>query len=245
MEPILSIITVVRNDIGGLRRTAGAVLPALESNHLIEWIVWDGGSDFDTIAFANTGLAGVGYLKGTDSGIYDAMNKATRKAVGEWVMYLNAGDSIDIAGMSILLGVLCRSHSDVVQFAARLVMRSGCYIKRPRPAFPYIWHGVTANHQAIVFRRSVLGEAVYDVGYKICGDYALLARLYVDGCVFECNDFLLTDFEVGGLSYQKGNVLRREAWNVQRRILGLPLAWCLISRLIHLARKYLTSRHMR
>ena len=87
----LSVITVVRNDLAGLIRTAESIA---EQSIDVEWIVIDGASS-DGSAEAEKGLAyeASEFLSEPDAGIYDAMNKGLQRATGAWIQFLNAGDT--------------------------------------------------------------------------------------------------------------------------------------------------------
>lgn len=94
MAPILTLITVTRNDLDGLRRTLQSA--ALQRGELLEHIVVDGASTDGTVEF----LASIDdgavtrYVSRPDRGIYHAMNRGLSMATGEWVLFLNSGDTL-------------------------------------------------------------------------------------------------------------------------------------------------------
>ena len=90
-QPKISIITVVLNAAGELKRTAHSVL-GQEYPHL-EFIVIDGGSTDGTLEVTKTLGKNIDHwTSGPDQGIYDAMNKGLAIATGEWINFMNAGD---------------------------------------------------------------------------------------------------------------------------------------------------------
>lgn len=92
-KPLISIVTVVLNARTDLQQTAASV--AEQGLYSVEHIVIDGGSTDGTVTY----LSGVNWShlvwkSERDDGIYDAMNKGLELASGDWVLFLNAGDTL-------------------------------------------------------------------------------------------------------------------------------------------------------
>jgi glycosyltransferase involved in cell wall biosynthesis len=88
----LSIITVVFNGKTYLKETIQTVKAQTYTD--IEYIVIDGGSTDGTIDIIKSNLDRIDYwISEPDKGLYDAMNKGIKKATGNWVCFLNAGDT--------------------------------------------------------------------------------------------------------------------------------------------------------
>ena len=61
----------------------------------VEYIVIDGASTDRTVELIKQYEAGISYwVSEPDQGLYDAMNKGLRKATGDYVWFLNAGDTL-------------------------------------------------------------------------------------------------------------------------------------------------------
>ena len=87
----VSIITICYNCASDLERTIKSVLTQTYSN--IEYIIVDGGSTDQTPQALNKYKDSIEcIISEPDDGIYDALNKGVRKATGEWILCLNAGD---------------------------------------------------------------------------------------------------------------------------------------------------------
>ena len=72
----LSIITITRNDLDGLRRTALSV--SSQSFRDYEWIVIDGASTDGTVEYLQSMQPQPSaWVSEPDGGVYDAMNKGT------------------------------------------------------------------------------------------------------------------------------------------------------------------------
>ena len=87
----LSIITINFNDAKGLEKTIQSVINQTYKD--FEYIVVDGAStdgSVDVIKKYSNKLTH--WVSEPDTGIYNAMNKGTRMASGEYCLYLNSGD---------------------------------------------------------------------------------------------------------------------------------------------------------
>jgi hypothetical protein len=87
----ISVVTVVLNDLAGLKRTWASVKSQTEQS--IEWIVVDGGSADGTDKWLASTLDSADHWRSAvDRGIYDAMNWGLQESNGRLVHFLNAGD---------------------------------------------------------------------------------------------------------------------------------------------------------
>lgn len=89
----LSIITINLNNYDGLKRTMQSVVG--QSFRDFEWIVVDGGStDGSKELLEEYSESITKWISEPDKGIYNAMNKGIRMAEGEYLLFLNSGDSL-------------------------------------------------------------------------------------------------------------------------------------------------------
>lgn len=90
--PKISVITVVRNDVAHIEQTMLSVLNQTYTN--IEYIVIDGGSTDGTVDIIRKYVDRLAYwVSEPDGGIYPAMNKGLEHVTGEWVNFMNSGDT--------------------------------------------------------------------------------------------------------------------------------------------------------
>ena len=88
----LSIITVNFNDSEGLERTIRSVIS--QTFRDFEFIVIDGGSTDGSVNVIKKYENHINYwVSEHDGGIYAGMNKGLRQAKGEFVNFMNGGDS--------------------------------------------------------------------------------------------------------------------------------------------------------
>jgi len=87
----LSIITINKNNAAGLEKTIQSVVCQTYSD--FEYIVIDGASVDGSLEIIKKYADKINYwVSETDTGIYNAMNKGIRQAIGEYCLFLNSGD---------------------------------------------------------------------------------------------------------------------------------------------------------
>ena len=92
--PTFSIITVTYNAGAVLEDTIQSVSVIAQTYHHVEYIIVDGASKDNTLAIVaryRNRIARV--VSEPDRGLYDAMNKGIALATGDYLCFLNAGDS--------------------------------------------------------------------------------------------------------------------------------------------------------
>lgn len=201
----VSIITVCYNAEKTIRDTIESVL--MQTYTDFEYIIQDGLSKDQTMEiveeyapkFAQKGIP-YRYESCKDAGIYNAMNKATQKANGEWCEYMNADDSFysesvlqEIFGTesyeeySAVFGGYCR-HDERNSY----VFQSEEIDILPRK-MPFV-------HQTIFVRTDVFKKYKYDESYKLCADYDVFFRMYADGHQFKRVDVIVANYSISGIS---------------------------------------------
>ncbi|MCR5513368.1 MAG: glycosyltransferase, partial [Prevotella sp.] len=92
----VSVITITYNAARTLQRTLDSV--ACQTYADIEHLIIDGASKDDTLQIAERyqqqSHHTVVIQSEPDKGLYDAMNKGLQKATGDYLVFLNAGDTL-------------------------------------------------------------------------------------------------------------------------------------------------------
>lgn len=219
-QPLVSIITVVRNDPDGLLRTMTSVAPY--KNERLEYIVVDGAStDGETLRIAEERHDLIDILhSGPDNGIYDAMNKGIDRAHGVYVLFLNAGDELNADLVAI--ADEAPEKSVIIYGKTTMINPDGTfdYIKgkRLKNARRFL-KGMPLCHQAILYRRDVMGH--YDLDFKVMSDrvltYELLRKYGLKRACFV--DVIIATYYQGGTSGTYGDeFLAAEAAKFFRRV---------------------------
>jgi putative colanic acid biosynthesis glycosyltransferase len=247
-QPFFSIITVVRNNIEGLKRTKSTV--ESQTCKSWEWIIIDGNSDDGTGQFA-LGCIGtkIKAVSEKDRGIYDAMNKGLCAASGAYVIFLNGGDLF--ANETVLGAVkddLEREPVDVL-FGGSSMHFGIVVLPRPARHPSYIWHGQPGLHQATFFNRVLHQRIPYDISYRICGDYDVLTRMWAAKLRFRSSSTIVSvnEFVAQATSGRNKIALMKEAIRAQRHNLRLPFMTIMASLVLRVAKsgaaKALTITH--
>ncbi len=90
-HPLISVITVVYNDVITIEETILSVINQNYEN--IEYIVIDGKSDDGSTEIIKKYEHSIKYwISEEDKGVYDAMNKGIDVAKGDLITFMNSGD---------------------------------------------------------------------------------------------------------------------------------------------------------
>ena len=209
----LSIVTVHLNDFPGLERTLNSLSYVMSAAD-IEWIVIDGGSKLTrehSDIFRQVISLATQSVSGPDKGIYDAMNKGTKLASGDYIMYLNAGDELHQDFDHGLLSRLVETAPPGMVWGHCMERyENGATIQIKTRSSSWAWYCMPVYHPAIFFRREMLGEDPYDTSFIIAADYDLVCRLLTSGARVVMLDSEVSIFHRGGISLTRGEVTGEE-----------------------------------
>jgi putative colanic acid biosynthesis glycosyltransferase len=226
-QRLLSLITVNLNDARGLNATAESVARQTYQAH--EWLVVDGGSTDSSRDVLRTFEPLIDdWSSEPDQGVYDAMNRGLRRARGQYVMFLNAGDRLadDRALERIVQALLDRPGIDLLFGGTILDLPTGRQVYRaPRAPQARLRFGLPAYHQATIARRAVHLTAPFDLDLKISADYGAIATMMERGAQTARLDrpFVIRDCGPHNLSERETGIRLRDFVRVQREI--LERAW--------------------
>ncbi len=172
MIPKLSIITINFNNLTGLKKTMQSVLSQTFSDY--EYIIIDGGSTDGSETYIKKHANKLGYwISEPDKGIYHAMNKGIIHASGEFVLFLNSGDTL-YNSTSLHKAVDRELVCDFVYFDVQFSDIECEYLHHYPDilTFKYFLQ-YSLPHQATFIRRRIFYEVgFYDESLKICADWA-------------------------------------------------------------------------
>lgn len=223
----LSIITVHYQDYSGLKTTLESVLPKLNQAE-VEWIVVDGGSIAvsanDQEIMATVEQHAHTFVSESDSGIYDAMNKGMRLALGEYVLFLNAGDKIlaEFSPLS-LKTTIGHSRPDMIWGRVQFEYPDGSLGVRKLRGPKWLVYGMPVCHQSVLFLRYSFSEMDYNIRYEIAADYELLARAVHAGAEVYLVQDIISEYAKGGVSQQSRKLSLREEGSIRVDHFGMPV----------------------
>ena len=220
--PLLSVVTVVRNDRVGF----DATLTSLAAQTALpgELIVIDGSDDRASIpaALVDAPTLSAVYSWHEPRGVYAAMNTALAQVTGDYVYFLNAGDTL--AGDDVVERLQVALSDSVPVWAmgrVEFLAANGSVLPQPQWSYPVerahlFARGVFPPHQGVVVRTSALRtHGGFDTSYRVAADYASILRLARIGDPLEL-DFTLARFTVGGLSTTAWQLGLREFHRARR-----------------------------
>ncbi|WP_029011711.1 glycosyltransferase [Niveispirillum irakense] len=221
--PLISIITVVRNDAAGLAATKASITAQGPVDY--EWLVADGGSDDDTLSVLDQPGPRPDWLDSRpDGGPFAGMDRAMRQARGTYLLFLNAGDRL--AGPGVLAALI--PHMTGVGAADILYGDSiedpGDGKPRCKPARHWRWafYGMPAHHCAILYRRTLLAGLCFDQGYRIAGDYAVTLDALRRAQRIVQLSVIIAAFAPGGLSRRHATLGREEQKRIREIHFSFP-----------------------
>ncbi len=181
MAPLFSIITVTYNAAETLPATLKSVKE--QSCDLFEHIIMDGVSTDRTLKIAiDAGIPQSRIVSSPDKGIYDAMNKALDIAKGDYLIFLNAGDSFHSPDTLALLAkeIVDNDYPGIVYGQTNLVDSRRRFIAPRHLTAPETLtldsfkEGMVVCHQAFIVNRKLAQP--YDLRFRYSADYEWCIR---------------------------------------------------------------------
>jgi glycosyltransferase involved in cell wall biosynthesis len=208
--PLVTVITVVRNDAGHIAETILSVLHQTYSN--LELIVVDGGSMDGTLDIIKRQEHSIDlWISGTDSGIYDAMNKALDLANGRHIHFLNSGDHYSTQRvLEVVTGTFGEKRKRWLHANVLMIDKKGGkgWIRYSDVSrYYYLFKGIP--QQAFFFEKSLFSEyGQFNLDFRIVADLDFLLRVMLDhGIPGAYLNMPVVIFDTGGVS---GNMKRKE-----------------------------------
>ncbi len=244
MNPLFSIITVAYN----AQETIPATLKSVQGQDckLYEYIVIDGASSDNTVDIVRqSGVENMKLISEPDKGIYDAMNKGLGIASGDYVIFLNAGDSFHSTNtlQTIADAIMDNDYPGIVYGQTQLVD-----IRRKRVGDRHLTapevltldsfkDGMVVCHQAFVVLRKLIDN--YDTRYKFSADYEWCIRCLQRSHRNQYIDRILIDYLSEGVTTANMRASLMERFHIMCYYYGiLPT----IVRHIGFLRRYLKRR---
>ena len=208
MSPKVTVVTVTYNAADCVEMTLKSVIAQTYSN--LEYIVVDGNSTDSTMKIVERYRERINtIISEPDTGIYDAMNKGTRLATGEWIIFMNAGDVFD--NPNVLQNIFTREMEENCSLIFGAVTEYSLLlrVKHVYPAhiastgdapFPYREH-IPCSHQATFYRTKLLKQHPYrNEEFKISADWASMADILDLKLPYHVVDEKIAWYQGGGIS---------------------------------------------
>lgn len=197
-NPKFSIITVCKNE-KKLEKTCKSVCS--QTFRDFEWIVIDGGSNKETLEIFEKYKSKINYfVSEEDAGIYNAMNKGIKASSGDYLIFMNAGDTF--YSPFVLQNVVNEEILSDVVYGDTFKTDTGKVKVHPDNLTSNFWIGDTINHQAVFIKRKIYElYGGYDESLKIAADSKkLIELLYIKKLSYEHINHIIAKYDSTGLS---------------------------------------------
>lgn len=197
----LSIITICYNQ-PDIEETCESIVNQTFQD--FEWIIIDGGSTDGTLKQLEKYKNRINILiSEKDNGRYNAMNKGIKLAKGEWLNFMNGGDSFKDS--NTLERIFSKNYDKKVLYGfMNLIKINGEELIHKYPenvdkAF-FLNHGI--NHQASFIKRELFKEfGLYEENYNSIADWVKWVCFSVNGIKFQLIPEVIANFKQDGVTF--------------------------------------------
>ena len=236
----ISIVTITFNAQRTLQRTLDSV--RCQTYPHIEHLIIDGASKDDTVRIAEQykqeSPHEVIIQSEPDKGLYDAMNKGLKKATGDYIVFLNAGDSLYAADtIETVVNAACPQPSAISPQPPAVIYGDTAttdsegrflHLRRHRPPKTLTWRsfrqGMLVCHQAFYARLDVAKNIPYDLHYRHSADVDWCIRVMKEAerqqLPLVNTHTILANFEEGGNTTQNHRASLKERFYVMAHHYG-------------------------
>ena len=224
--PTISFVTVCYQAKEQIERTIASVLE--QSYDKIEYIIIDGCSTDgtrDIIARYADKIAC--FISEPDNGLYDAMNKAIAKATGDYLWFLNAGDTLYTADTVREMANRCFANAnmpDIIYGETALTDKEGGFLRMRRLKAPatLTWRsfksGMLVSHQSFIVKRKI--APMYNLRYRYSADYDWAIRGMKKAKTICNSQLTLCNYLEEGLTSQNREASLKERYRIMARYYG-------------------------
>lgn len=229
----ISVVTICFNAEETIENTMKSVVDQTYGD--IEYIIVDGASGDSTLSIINKLQREIEngntnkniemiVISEKDKGIYDAMNKGIDLATGEWVLFMNSGDTFH--HNTVIEEVFPKEYGKEVDGIFGDTQRVGEGFKKVYKAKPLseIKHGFPLPfcHQSVFVRSELLKQRKFDLTYKQAADYDMFVHFCMENKNFIHVNVIVSNYALGGISqtftvfHLKEKIRIREQYRLER-----------------------------
>ena len=241
----ISVVTITYNAQRTLQRTLDSVRKQTYPH--IEHLIIDGASKDSTLQIAQQykkeSCHEVIILSEPDKGLYDAMNKGLQRATGDYVVFLNAGDTFyaentietvvqsaqttdSQASSDALLPAVIYGDTAITDAEGNFL-----HLREHRPPEQLSWRsfkkGMLVCHQAFYARLDIARHILYDLKYRHSADVDWCIKVMKEaeqrGLPLVNTHSVLANFEEGGNTTQNHRASLKERFHVMGHHYGYLL----------------------
>ena len=203
---LLSIITINYNDRTGLESTFNSVFSQTFKD--FEYIVIDGGSSDGSRELIEKNANHINYwVSEKDKGIFNAMNKGIKAAQGDYILFLNGGDTFYNNGvLSNVLKQISKEY-EIYYGDVQRVFKDGTKTIKTYPKelrFSFFVDSALA-HQSTIVKKSLFEEVFYfNENYQVFGDWEFFTcAICKHNISYKYLGLVIANYDMSGISSDK------------------------------------------
>jgi len=223
----ISVITINFNNAEGLKKTIESVLAQDSAD--FEYVVIDGNSSDGSPQIVNIYKDSIAFaLSEPDTGIYNAMNKGIRAAKGDYLLFLNSGDTLLENDTLTKVGRKIDGTKDL--YYGNQIFLSNRSGKMEEWTFPeQLTFGFFIDnslpHQATFIRRSLFDTVfMYNESLKIASDWEFfMVAVCLKKATYEHIGMVVSEYDFTGISSNPNsyNLVQTEKKKVYEQFFAL------------------------
>lgn len=207
---LISIITINYNNLEGLKRTVESVVT--QTWQEFEYIIIDGGSTDGSAAYIESQSKNIDYwLSEPDSGIYNAMNKGIKVAKGEYLLFLNSGDTFYNSKVFENVALQISNEYGIYYGDVQRIFKNDYKIIKSYDetlTFSFFIDSAIAHQSAFIKKRLFSEIFYYSEDYKILADWEfLICAICKHNIPYKHLGLIISNYDMNGISSQPQNKL--------------------------------------
>ena len=225
LMPILSIITINRNNASGLKKTIESVVTQnLTDFTEVEYIIIDGNSTDGSQEVIKEFVGNPAHkhkitywVSEVDSGIYNAMNKGIKKATGEYCLFLNSGDFLIENNLHKVIAFTKENNNADIIYADMPAYQGYKTMHYPDPnkIDANFFIDNTINHQNSLIKKELFTTlGLYSESYKIGADRLFFLKVSLNDKKFLHSPICISLYDRSGIS---GNPEYNEIQKIEKK----------------------------
>jgi glycosyltransferase involved in cell wall biosynthesis len=239
-NPVITLISASYNCAETIEKSILSIIPHL-SNY-IEFIIIDGGSSDKTVQIIKKYENYLAYwISEKDNGIYDAWNKGILKSNGKYIAFLGLDDFCCENYSTAYLNKVTE-NPDLDFISSKMIMNNS---EKRIFGYPWIWEKFRKQmdvvHPGALHNRKLFEKnGLYNIEYKIAGDYEFLLRVgnKLNAAFIDLPTVI---FSLDGISNTKSYQLAREIRKAKIRTKARSLLMINSEYLLRLSIAFLSS----
>ena len=150
------------------------------------------------------------------------MNKGIEKATGEWINFMNAGDTFcENDTISTVIQHL-QSATDLISGDIYYIDENNEKRYLSQKEINYPLQNMFCYHQSLFTKTSIMKDIKFSTEFKVAGDYDFLLKCYMGKYKFQYLDIPIANFRAGGTAEEQNIIARIEDMFIQSKYLKNP-----------------------